>query len=1016
MAWRRRDRVERGLVTMSVGETEHCAARRREAALLDRTFEAFVFDWDGIAVADRRADATRIRSLIEALCAAGVHVVVVSGTHVANLDGQLAARPAGPGRLHLCLNRGSEVFEVTSGGVALVWQRTATEDENTALDRAAAMTVAHLRARGLEASIVSERLNRRKIDLITDPAWADPPKARIAGLLDAVNRTLAAAGFADLAEVVAIANDDARTAGLADPRITSDVKHVEIGLTDKSDSARWAASWLAQRGVTGSLVLVGGDEFGPVGGVVGSDSLMLVPELRRAAVVSVGVEPGGPPDGVLHLNGGPTRFVELLEDEIARRRERRVPQIDDDPAWVVPLPEDPTGERVTEALGALANGWVGARASREEDGAGTGPLFVAAGVFTTKALPRLLEGPIWTNLGVNGGGRGGRRLDLRTGVLARMDDRSMLHSVRFLSASAPHAMALRAEGPPGRLDVVDPFSASYPGSLEREERGDVRMAATATPGGGRIVVAARDRLQLTDDRRTIERLVAWVADPPQPSGWDEAADQLVEVDRVGFDHLLAEHRETWARRWAEAEVTIEGDAGDQLAARFAVFHLLNAACDEGEAAVGPRGLTGDAYGGHVFWDADVYMLPALAAIRPDAARAMLEYRIRRLPAARAIAADLGLAGARFPWESATDGTDVTPRHVSGRGGGLIPILTGEQEEHIVADVAWAAHEYGAWTGDRELFAGAGRGLLVDTARYWAARVRRDRDGCGHLYGLMGPDEYHEIVDDDAFTNVMARWNLRRAAELVEESGGDVEEAAGWRHLANRLADGWDPARGLYQQFAGYFGLEPLLAEPIAPRPFVADMLLGAERVAGSQLIKQPDVVLLHHLVPDEVEPGSLAANLAFYEPRTTHGSSLSPAIHAALFARAGQPERALELFRLAARLDLDDLTGTTAGGLHLATMGGLWQALAYGFLGLRPRGDGLDIDPCLPAAWHALSLRFRFRGHRIGVRAEAGSVRVTCDEPVSVRITGRAAQTCAPPGQAFALDHQHLGRTERIDQ
>jgi trehalose/maltose hydrolase-like predicted phosphorylase len=266
---------------------------------------------------------------------------------------------------------------------------------------------------------------------------------------------------------------------------------------------------------------------------------------------------------------------------------------------------------------------------------------------------------------------------------------------------------------------------------------------------------------------------------------------------------------------------------------------------------------------------------------------------------------------------------------------------------------------------------------------------------------MGPDEYHELVDDNAYTNVMVRWNLKRAADVVEQRGGN-EEARAWRHLADRMVDGWDSTSGLYEQFAGYWKLEPLIAEHIAPRPFCADMVLGAERVAGSQLLKQPDVVMLHHLVPDEVEPGSLEANLAFYEPRTSFGSSLSPAIYAALFARARQPERALELFRMAARLDLDDATGTTAGGLHLATMGGLWQALAYGFLGLRPRGETLHIDPCLPAAWQSLGMRFRFRGRRVRVQADHESVHVDCDEPLSVRIADGAAQMCEPPGLRVA--------------
>ena len=219
----------------------------------------------------------------------------------------------GRGHLFLCCNRGSEVFQVTGEGAQLLYRRTASVDEDRALDLAAAQTVGCLRERGLEARIVANRLNRRKIDIIPVPDWTDPKKADIGRLLDAVMARLAAVDMADLSEVIDLAAGAARAAGLADPRITSDVKHVEIGLTDKSDSARWAADWLVLRGITGELILIGGDEFGPIGGAMGSDSFMIVDALSRAPVVSVGVEPGGVPDGVMHLGGGPTRFAELLD-------------------------------------------------------------------------------------------------------------------------------------------------------------------------------------------------------------------------------------------------------------------------------------------------------------------------------------------------------------------------------------------------------------------------------------------------------------------------------------------------------------------------------------------------------------------------------------------------------------------------------------------------------------------------------------------------------------------------------
>ncbi|MGO8869835.1 MAG: glycosyl hydrolase family 65 protein [Acidimicrobiales bacterium] len=973
-------------------------------AALDETFEAVVFDWDGTAVRDRQADASAVRGRVEQLLAGGVHLTVVTGTHVGNVDGQLGARPAGPGRLHLCCNRGSEVFAVTRDGPDLVERRDATPEEDLALDRAAERTVERLGRVGLEARVVSERLNRRKIDLIPEPAWADPKKADIDRLAVAVGKRLASAGIADLAEVVALAAEASREAGLGDPRITSDVKHVEIGLTDKSDSARWAARWLARQGITGGTVLVAGDEFGPVGGITGSDSFMMVPELDRSVAVSVGVEPGGVPWGVLHLGDGPDGFVELLDAQLARRVSRRVPSIDRDPTWTVPLASTGVSERVTESLGSLGNGLAGTRGSWEEDGRTADPLFLVAGVYTEEGW--LLPGPLWTGFdrpdasgsstasGASGG-TGERVLDLRSGILVRSGGAGVAdRSLRLVSLADPHAMALRAEGPPDRLEPGAPLRR--PAAAVDFEHRVVDGVAVARTGraGNEIAAAARDRVGMSDGLRTVERVVAWSAGSDGSAAAD-AFRRFERAERTGFDGLLAAHRRAWADRWADAEVVIEGDPDAELAARFAVFHLLSAAADSGEAAIGARGLTGSGYAGHVFWDADVFVLPTLCAIRPGAARAMLEYRIRRLPAARAAARAGGHRGARFPWESAADGRDVTPRSVRDDAGELVPIATGTHEEHIAADVAWAACHYADWTGEPEFLDGAGRDLVVGTARYWASRARTDPAGQAHLYGVEGPDEYHSVVDDNAFTNVMARWNLRRAADLLERSG-EVEEAARCRSVADILVDGWHPARGLYEQFAGYLDLQPLLMADVGVPPMAADAVLGAQRVRDSQLIKQADVLMLHHLVPDEVVPGSLQTCFDFYEPRTAYGSSLAPSVHVSLLARLGRPDRALELFRLASRIDLDDLTHSTAGGLHLAALAGVWQALAFGFLGLRAAAGTLVVRPELPRAWTALGLTFRFGGRRVGVRAERGRVTIDCETSLPVQVGSGPEVRCGP--------------------
>jgi trehalose/maltose hydrolase-like predicted phosphorylase len=907
---------------------------------LDRRFEAIVFDWDGTAVPNREADATRLRGLIEELCSLGLELAVITGTHVGNVDGQLGARPSGPGRLYLCVNRGSEVFRADEDGARLLERREATPPEDAALDAAAEATVAALASRGLRAEIVSQRLNRRKIDLIPEPGWADPPKARIAELLEAVEQRLHAAGLDGLQEAIELAEQAADAAGLRDARVTSDAKHVEIGLTDKSDAARWVFGDLWRRGIGAGLVLVAGDEFGPLGGLPGSDSLLLVPEGPRATALSVGAEPTGTPPGVIALGGGPERFLAVLADQLERRRRGDVPEAANDPDWTLTIEGlDPQFERVHESLLTLADGRLGTRASPMLSSSAAAPGVFVSGAYQGQGPETMLTPfPEWARfpgeLPVDPLLR--RRLDFRSGLL-RQDlalAQGALSLLQFSSLARPGTAVLRAQGP-----------------------------ASLLPGNDHI------------DRFAVYGCEA-----------EEETARLAGAEKAGFERLLAEHRAAWATRWQEADVAIEGDQELQRAIRLALFHLMASVADDGEAAVGARGLSGAAYHGHVFWDSDVFVLPFLAATHPAAARAMLEYRIRRLPAAIAAARRLGRRGARFPWESAADGTDVTPASARNQTGRLVRIRTGELEEHIVADVAWAAACYIDWTGDEAFAAGPGYQLLVETARYWASRIRLDREGRGHIYGVIGPDEYHEPVDDNAYTNVMARWNLRRAAALdVPE-----DERTSWAELADALVDGYDPDTGIYEQFAGFFRLEPLRIADVAPRrPISADLLLGPERVHGAQVVKQADVLMLHHLVPDAVAEGSLAPNLAFYEPRTAHGSSLSPAIHASLFARAGRLSEALAALRLAARIDLDDLTGTSAGGVHLATMGGVWQAVAFGLAGAHPREDALELDPRLPESWQALKLRLSFRGSPVGVRIERDRVTVDANPTAHIKIDGK---------------------------
>ncbi len=999
--------------------TRQASARTR----VERRFEAVIFDWDGTAVPDRRADASRLRSLVEALCAEGMEIAVVSGTGVENVDGQLGARPGGPGRLHLLLNRGSEVFTVGRGGPESAHRRVASRREEAQLDRAAELAVEDLTRAGLEVEIASRRLNRRKLDLIPVAAWADPPKAQIAELLDAVEGRLAASGIGGLAEAIELAEGAAGRVGLADARVTSDAKHVEIGLTDESDSARWMLRDLWERGIGPGQVLIGGDEFGPLGGATGSDAKLLVPEADPATAISVGVEPGGVPAPVIALGGGSERFLEVLADQLARRHRGDPPEVDGDPGWTLRVDGfDPKLERAHESLLTLADGRLGTRGSLLGEHADAAPLVVAAGIYRgTGAETELRPGPGWNQLPFRIDARRSMRrwLDLHSGLMEQQigTPEGTVQAILISSLARPANVALRCTGPAQTIADAEPLrapAATEEDAVERGVEGDKYWMCTGDAAGSLGAAAVESVADGVPGR--LDRFASYRAGPDAAEARAAALKEVGITAEAGFEKLLIEHRAAWAGRWSAADIEIDGDPDLQHAVRVCLFHLIASAADTAEAAIGARGLSGPAYRGHVFWDGEVFVLPFLAATHPAAARAVLEYRARRLPAALDAARKAGRAGARFPWESAATGGDVTPSAAVDRAGRRVEIHTGLLEEHIVADVAWAVGCYVDWTGDDGFLETSGAALLIETARYWASRIELDPDGRGHVRRVIGPDEYHVAVDDNAFTNVMARWNLRRAAGLAprHRAGIDADEHRAWLAKAEALVDGFDPATGLYEQFAGFDALEPLLIAELAPRrPVSADLLLGPERIASSQVVKQADVLMLHHLVPDEVAPDSLAANLSFYEPRTAHASSLSPGVHASLMARCGRMDEALDWLRLTARIDLDDLSEATAGGVHLGAMGTVWQAIAWGFAGLRADGGSLRIDPRLPEQWEALRLRLRFRGANLKLAVEAGEARLTSDRPIRVLRGAVAEPTRIGTGTTRWELPDHIGVTGR---
>ncbi len=502
-------------------------------------------------------------------------------------------------------------------------------------------------------------------------------------------------------------------------------------------------------------------------------------------------------------------MLELLEDQLRRRRQGEPPAPRPASEWCVEVEDvDEERERAHCAVLTIADGCIGTTGASILPTPASAAQTLVAGFYDGEGADEHLRPcPAWNQLTVPLGGtaRLSRVLDLRTGVLAQVvkDGSAVLSGITFSSLADPGTGVLWASG-----------DAALVGSIEPQA---TQSVVNASPGGAVTRYLTDDRLD-GDNGAVVERIAVFAR------GEGTAARHRVQAARArGLHAVHRAHREAWAARWRNADIQLDGDTELQRCLRLALFHLTSAVGAGDEFALGARGLSGDGYRGHVFWDLDVFVLPFLAASRPAAARAMLGYRVHRIGAALERARELGLEGAKFPWESASSGREVTPATVVGPRGEIVRVRTGEMEDHIVADVAWAACRYVDWTADDTFGRGPLTRLLVETARYWASRIESDADGSAHIRGVIGPDEYHEGVDDNAFTNVLARWNLRAA---VTRTAGqcDDQEVRRWAALADNLVDGLDESTLVYEQFAGFSQLAPFpLRDTYGPAPFAAEL-------------------------------------------------------------------------------------------------------------------------------------------------------------------------------------------------
>ena len=481
-------------------------------------------------------------------------------------------------------------------------------------------------------------------------------------------------------------------------------------------------------------------------------------------------------------------------------------------------------------------------------------------------------------------------------------------------------------------------------------------------------------------------------------GDDDATDlryraeaSIVRARATGYDGVFKAHTRAMAAFWERSDVEWEGYPAAQQAVRFSLFSVLQAAArSEGHGAPA-KGLTGTGYEGHYFWDTEVYVLPFLIHTNPEVARSLLMHRVQMLDDARRRAADIGQVGALFPWRTIS-GEEASAYYAAGTA-----------QYHIDADISYALDQYVRMTGDTELMVRHGAELLVETARMWAdLGFYSDRhDGRFVIQKVTGPDEYTTVVDNNLFTNLMAAENLTMAADVVErlreESPADykrlaervqldADEITDWRRAASLIYVPYDAAEQVHLQDEGFLDLEPWDFAGTPPENYPLLLNYHPLVIYRHQVIKQADVELATVLLPGRFTPAERRRIFEMYDPLTTGDSSLSESIQAIAAADVGKYRTAEEYLIDAMSVDMADTAGNVRDGVHVASAGGTWMSLIFGFGGFRWREGGVRFRPMLPTRARRLRFPLLIGQNQLRVDIEARQVTYTLESGTSLEL------------------------------
>lgn len=699
---------------------------------------------------------------------------------------------------------------------------------------------------------------------------------------------------------------------------------------------------------------------------------------------------------------------------------------------------------VTESTFTLGNGYLGSRGIYEEIPEGTEPGTYIAGVYDAAAsmVPELVNAPNPIDFRIIVEGEkldidrmnileNERVLDLQKGLLVRRTvfsdtkgRRFLYESLRFFSLCDTHIggmqIYLKALDKPARIivqDTVDDSVTNIGSLLEGRKRHTQLVNVSAVKdmnylcvktftnkiwiaytsflavarGAGQSVGTLNKIFNMTlkkGETLCFTKIFSIYTSRHISYGRLEkiATKELYRAKNIGFEKLLEKHIKTWQEKWKAMDVKIEGDKEVQKALRFNIYHLAISGNENDEnISISARTLSGNGYRGHIFWDTEIFVLPFFIYTNPKIAKNLLMYRFHRLDAARKIATEKSYKGTLFPWESADTGKDTTPPYSKNLDGTIIEIHTGDLEHHIVSDIAYTVCHYFAATEDIEFMFKAGLEIIFETARFWASRVTYSRKKKRfEIKGVIGPDEFHEKVDNNVYTNKMAEWNLCKASRLYRSFSKKnprtfkkierklslkPEEAENWVRIADKMRIPVSKSKGIFEEFDGYLRKKDVVLNtlnryfmPILPQ----NIALG--EISKTQLIKQADVVMLMYLLPEEFTGSQKSKNYSYYVKRTLHKSSLSSSIYSIIASEVGDTTRGYLFFLFSLYADLKNTHGNTREGIHAASLGGTWQAAIMGFSGFRIIDEMPSFEPSLPGHWRGVEFGLRWKKCDLKVR------------------------------------------------